>query len=187
MWVGWPFPPLYPAGHKRLRARGNHDTRSVRRSPSKTLSGSRGPRTRRANLHTKDSSLEIHPFSPLSTQTERVHSRDSCPPLRPEPATAQVRSVPAVPPGSDGFLRIRPRGFVAPRSRPWGLPSFQGTRTRRDPLPLRHKALRSFPLTGRQRGHAVPSRRPETCRHASSASGIYSTIESVAPHEVAPV
>lgn len=54
-------------------ARGNHDTRSVRRSPAKTHLGSRGPRPRRASLHTKDSSLEIHPFRP-AIDTNRTRS-----------------------------------------------------------------------------------------------------------------
>jgi len=44
---------------------------------------------------------------------------------RPEVATLQTRSVLAVPPGYDGFLRASGCRFVSPCSRPWDPPSFR--------------------------------------------------------------
>lgn len=60
-----------------------------------------------------------------------VHSRSAKADLRPDVATHQTRSVHAVSHDSDGFLRARPRGFVAPRCRPWGSPCFRSAATSR--------------------------------------------------------
>jgi len=64
-------------------------------------------------------------FAPPSASALRVHSR---PPdlanetwrLRFGAAVSRTRSVLAVPPGFDGFLRASPCRFVAPCNRPWG-------------------------------------------------------------------
>jgi hypothetical protein len=68
----------------------------------------------------------------------------------PENATSRARSVLAVPPGFDGLLRTRSRGFVAPRSRPWGPPGFEpmADKTPTPDSPHRRYALRSVSLRG---------------------------------------
>jgi hypothetical protein len=45
--------------------------------------------------------------------------------LRREDANLRACSALAVPPGSDGLLRARPCGSIAPRNRPWGSPHFR--------------------------------------------------------------
>jgi len=92
--------------------------------------------------------------------------------LRPETATFRARSVLAVPPGFNGLLRRgtvrRPhprqrRGFVAPRSRPWGSPRFQllyNPSAARDP---RRSLFEAFP-DGEYPSKPFPLRQPD---HAS--------------------
>jgi hypothetical protein len=73
------------------------------------------------------------------------------PRLRPGGANLQTRSVLAVPPGFNGFLRRGPTevgpstacGFVAPRSRPWGSPGFKSAVASR---PLDPKVFGLSPL-----------------------------------------
>jgi len=94
--------------------------------------------------------------------------------LRPGTATSRTRSVLAVPPGYDGFLRSGPIrrpsrstacGFVAPRSRPWGSLRFQlpvGLSAFRDPkviskLSPSASTLRSFPLSSSLTTASPPS------------------------------
>jgi hypothetical protein len=109
---------------------------------------------------------------PLRRHTRRLRPLPPGPSsrLRPGTATSRACSVPAVPPGFNGFLRRgRVRGpapsttrrFVAPCSRPWGSPRFRlpgrpfglprpEGREPRGPMessPVA-KTLRSFPLPG---------------------------------------
>jgi hypothetical protein len=73
-------------------------------------------------------------IAPSSTRPSlRRHPSKPSPGLRIGTATSRSCSAPAVPPGSSGLLRSEQirrsarsmvRGFVAPRSRPWGSPSF---------------------------------------------------------------
>jgi len=155
--------------------------RPVQRQP-----GSRGPlgpsqsedRPRRRGLLSWGSSI-----APPPTQPSCVHipSKPS-PGLRFGTATSRTCSVLAVPPGSNGFLRsdrIRRsarstvRGFVAPRSRPWGSPRFgllwiglsteprpEGRRTRR--------SVGSRPLW-RTPYEAFPSSVASPCRHRATS------------------
>jgi len=67
--------------------------------------------------------------------------------LRREGATLPTRSVLAVPPGYDGLLRAAPCEFVAPRSRPWGSPSFRSRRRSAWGRPRGRYTLRSFSLS----------------------------------------
>jgi len=69
----------------------------------------------------------------VDTTILRRHPPRPSPGLRTGTATSRSCSAPAVPPGSSGFLRSEQirrsarsmvRGFVAPRSRPWGSPRF---------------------------------------------------------------
>jgi len=117
-------------------------------------------------------------------------------------------SVPAVPPGSNGFLRsdrIRRsarstvRGFVAPRSRPWGSPSFglPGTASRPNPRPEGRWTRRSVgsPPLWRRPYEAFPSSAAWPCRHRAtpfrmrsrSPTGVPSRRSSRARYRVATV
>lgn len=63
-------------------------------------------------------------------------------------ACCRARSVLAVPPGLDGFLRHRVRGLVASRSRPWGPPGFRAPAPHAcgaSTLPHRCPPSRAFP------------------------------------------
>jgi hypothetical protein len=82
-----------------------------------------------------------------STDTNRAHPLPErvSPLLRPRPATVEARSVLVVPPDYDGFLCARPCGFVAPRSRPWGLPCFRGACRSRVPFPDGIRPFEAFP------------------------------------------
>ena len=111
--------------------------RDTGETPVQRHTGSRGPdrsgrsedRPRRPGLLSWGSSI-----APPSTQPSlRRHPPGPSPRLRIGTTTSRSCSAPAVPPGFSGLLRCeqirRParstvRGFVAPRSRPWGSPSF---------------------------------------------------------------
>jgi len=78
-----------------------------------------------SSFYWSDSSLGVVQRSPPSTSALRVHSQlrglaNEVRRLRLGVATPRTRSVLAVPPGFDGFLRASPCRFVAPCSRPWG-------------------------------------------------------------------
>jgi len=81
-----------------------------------------------------DSSLGVVQRSPLrrhelcASTLGRSSSQASSSDTRPGAATSQTRSVLAVPPDFDGFLRAMPRRSVAPCCRPWGSPRFRFSR-----------------------------------------------------------
>jgi hypothetical protein len=80
-------------------------------------------------------------FAPPPTSPSRVHSRADLlwgrPALRLGPTRHRTRSALAVPPGSDGLLRATTCRFVAPCSRSWGSPHFEGEREFRPRHPSR--------------------------------------------------
>jgi len=119
----------------------------------------------------------------VDTTVLRRHPPEPSPRLRIGTTTSRSCSALAVPPGFSGFLRSEQvrrltrstvRGFVAPRSRPWGSPRFglpdsasqpslrpegRGPEGPSRSLPLWRMTLRSVLLLG--------SRRP--CRHRASS------------------
>lgn len=117
--------------------------------------------------------------------------------LRPEVATLQTRSVLAVPPGSDGFLRASSCRFVAPCSRPWGSPSFwphllsfrcrsiltrgPGLLTQSRPFSSVH-TLRSVPPAGSR----IVSPRPVPSRRCFCSCSVSLATAQARPQGLAP-
>jgi hypothetical protein len=104
----------------------------------------------------------------------RPHPPGPSPRLRSGTATSRTCSVPAVPPGFNGFLRrgrirrLAPStacGFVAPRSRPWGSPRFGLPGPASRPNPTRRSWTRRswgvFPC-GEYPSKRSPPRQPST-------------------------
>jgi len=98
-----------------------------------------------------DSSHGVHRRPYASRLSLRPLPSGPSPRLRSGGANLQTRSVLAVPPGFNGFLRRGPTevgpstacGFVAPRSRPWGSPGFKSAVASR---PLDPKVFGLSPL-----------------------------------------
>jgi len=135
-------------------------------SPSETLTGSCRSASGSGLPLTcpRRSSHEVHRRSPPpfvrvdKSPRSIVRPLPICPKtsLWSEVATPRTRSVLAVPPGFDGFLRSMACRFVAPCFRPWGPPSFprclppvpvSGLRFRRR-VSRRRCTLQSFSLSG---------------------------------------
>jgi len=138
-----------------------HRDRDADTTPLQRRTGSRGPAR---PSHPKVTSTRWTPLLGfIDRPSADTPSLRSLPPgpspwLRLGTATSRARSALAVPPGFSGFLRsgsirrsIRStaRGFVAPRSRPWGSPRFglSGTAFRPtvDPEVVDPKVRRVFP------------------------------------------
>jgi hypothetical protein len=131
----------------------------------------------------------------VDTTVLRRHPPEPSPRLRIGTATSRSCSAPAVPPGFSGLLRSEQirrstrstvRGFVAPRSRPWGSPRFGLPDSASQPSlrpegrgpegPFREsspvaRTLRSVPLLG--------SLRP--CRHRASSFRTWSRSPAGVP------
>jgi hypothetical protein len=165
---------------------------SFSEAPVRAVCAAGGPR---AVSRSPDSSHGVHrsplrrpmPLRPLPDEPELA--------LRPGVATPRARSVLAVPPGSDGFLRSRVipreipplafRGFVAPRNRPWGSPRFRapGRDPKIAPAPFLDGATPSeafpSPTAGRSSPRS-PAFTDRSCPPAvSTTSGLCSAGESV--------
>jgi hypothetical protein len=69
--------------------------------------------------------LPLHQHQRCASTPCRDPSQGTRPDIRRGFACSHARSVLAVPPGFDGFLRTAPCRFVAPCSRPWGSPRFR--------------------------------------------------------------
>lgn len=124
-------------GLRHICRRCSSSDRDTGTSPVQRHTGSRGPgglgrsedRPRRSGLLSWGSSIA----PPPTRRSLRPRPPGPSPRLRFGTATSRTCSAPAVPPGFSGLLRSerirRPtrstvRGFVAPRSRPWGSPRF---------------------------------------------------------------
>jgi hypothetical protein len=141
------------------------------------------PADPKVDLDVLDSSHGVHRSLPPPIRPSlRPLPAGPSPRLRFGTATSRTRSVPAVPPGSNGFLRrerIRRSapstacGFVAPRNRPWGSPRFRlpGIGLSAEPRPEGRGPegpAGIFPVAHTLRSVPLPdSLRP--CRHRTSS------------------
>lgn len=143
-WVVWPFPVLHP-GCKHSSARGNHDTRSMRRSSSKTHAGSRGSSVVRASpVREWTPLMEFTQHRPF-TDTNREHSLRARETRAVDPSLPRPEFVPPLPflPATTVSTAHGPAGLLRPAA---GHGVCHVSRTRRSkPDPQWHIPFEAFP------------------------------------------